>query len=155
MVDQSKLNEVLAYVNRYNEENGFPPTVRDICAALGIKSTATAYSYINRLREAGLLNKADRKKRAVSLVGSDTVKVPLVGTVTAGQPILAMESFERFYSLPAEEFHGEELFLLRVHGDSMIEAGIFDGDKVVVRKQESAENGDIVVALFDDGVEVA
>lgn len=153
MVDQSKLNEVLAYVNRYNEENGFPPTVRDICAALGIKSTATAYSYINRLREAGLLNKADRKKRAVSLVGSDTVKVPLVGTVTAGQPILAMESFERFYSLPAEEFHGEELFLLRVYGDSMIEAGIFDGDKVVVRKQESAENGDIVVALFDDGVE--
>lgn len=153
MVDQSKLNEVLAYVNRYNEDNGFPPTVRDICAALGIKSTATAYSYINRLREAGLLNKADRKKRAVSLVGSDTVKVPLVGTVTAGQPILAMESFERFYSLPAEEFHGEELFLLRVHGDSMIEAGIFDGDKVVVRKQESAENGDIVVALFDDGVE--
>ena len=129
------------------------PTVRDICAALGIKSTATAYSYINRLREAGLLNKADRKKRAVSLVGSDTVKVPLVGTVTAGQPILAMESFERFYSIPAEEFHGEELFLLRVHGDSMIEAGIFDGDKVVVRKQESAENGDIVVALFDDGVE--
>lgn len=153
MVDQNKLNEVLSYVNHYNEENGFPPTVRDICSALGIKSTATAYSYINRLREAGFLNKADRKKRAVSLVGSDVVKVPLVGTVTAGQPILAVENFESFYTLPSAEFHGDGLFLLRVKGESMVEAGIYDGDKVVVRKQESAENGDIVVALFDDGVE--
>ena len=153
MIDQNKLNDVLSYVNRYNEENGFPPTVRDICGALGIKSTATAYSYINRLREAGFLNKADRKKRAVSLVGSDTVKVPLVGTVTAGQPILAVENYESFYALPSAEFHGDGLFLLRVKGESMIEAGIFDGDKVVVRKQESAENGDIVVALFDDGIE--
>ncbi len=153
MVDQSKLNDVLSYVNKFNEENGFPPTVRDICSALGIKSTATAYSYINRLREAGFLHKADRKKRAVSVVGSDTIKVPLVGTVTAGQPILAVENFEQFYTLPAAEFHGEDLFLLRVRGESMIEAGIFDGDKVVVRKQDEAENGDIVVALFDDGIE--
>ena len=153
MIGQNKLNEVLSYVNRYNEENGFPPTVRDICSALGIKSTATAYSYINRLREAGLLNKADKKKRAVSLVGSDIVKIPLIGTVTAGQPILAVENYESFYTLPAAEFHGDGLFLLRVRGESMIDAGIFDGDKVVVRKQESAENGDIVVALFDDGVE--
>lgn len=153
MIAQNKLNEVLSYVNRYNEENGFPPTVRDICSALGIKSTATAYSYINRLREAGLLNKADKKKRAVSLVGSDIVKIPLIGTVTAGQPILAVENYESFYTLPAAEFHGDRLFLLRVRGESMIDAGIFDGDKVVVRKQESAENGDIVVALFDDGVE--
>ena len=153
MIAQNKLNEVLSYVNRYNEENGFPPTVRDICSALGIKSTATAYSYINRLREAGLLNKADKKQRAVSLVGSDIVKIPLIGTVTAGQPILAVENYESFYTLPAAEFHGDGLFLLRVRGESMIDAGIFDGDKVVVRKQESAENGDIVVALFDDGVE--
>lgn len=153
MVDQNKLNDVLAYVNKFNEENGFPPTVRDICSALGIKSTATAYSYINRLREAGLLNKADRKKRAVSVVGSDTIKVPLVGTVTAGQPILAVENFEQFYSLPSAEFHGDGLFLLRVRGESMIDAGIYDGDKVVVRKQDEAENGDIVVALFDDGIE--
>ena len=153
MVDQNKLNEVLSYVNRYNAENGFPPTVRDICSALSIKSTATAYSYINRLREAGLLNKKKKKKRAVSLVGSDIVKVPLIGTVTAGQPILAVENYESFYTLPSAEFHGEGLFLLRVRGESMIEAGIFDGDKVVVRKQETAENGDIVVALFDDGVE--
>ena len=150
MIAQNKLNEVLSYVNRYNEENGFPPTVRDICSALGIKSTATAYSYINRLREAGLLNKADKKKRAVSLVGSDIVKIPLIGTVTAGQPILAVENYESFYTLPAAEFHGDGLFLLRVRGESMIDAGIFDGDKVVVRKQESAENGDIVVMQIDN-----
>ena len=139
MIDQNKLNDVLSYVNRYNEENGFPPTVRDICGALGIKSTATAYSYINRLREAGLLNKADGKKRAVALVGSDTVKVPLVGTVTAGQPILAVENYESFYALPSAEFHGDGLFLLRVRGESMIDAGILSGDIVVREKVESPE----------------
>ncbi len=153
MVDKSKLDEVLNYINRYSEENGFPPTVRDICGDLGIKSTATAYSYVNRLREMGLLNKADNKKRAVALNTGDSVKVPLIGTVTAGQPILAVENYEGYYSLPSAEFKGDGLFLLRVHGDSMIEAGIFDGDKIIVRKQETAENGDIVVAMFDDGVE--
>lgn len=151
MIDQKKLEEVVRYIDRYCEENGFPPTVRDMCRDLGIKSTATAYSYINRLKEQGYLNKADRKKRAVSVRNASTVKAPLIGTVTAGQPILAQENFEEMYSLPAAEFHGEDLFLLRVSGESMIEAGIFDGDKVVVKKQETAENGDIVVALFDDG----
>lgn len=153
MLDKRKLDEVMAYINRYCEENGFPPTVRDMCADLGIKSTATAYSYVNRLREMGLLNKADKKKRAVTLNTYDTVKVPLIGTVTAGQPILAVENYEGYYALPAAEFKGDDLFMLRVHGDSMIEAGIFDGDKIVVRRQENAENGDIVVAMFDDGIE--
>lgn len=153
MIDQRKLDEVLSYINRYSEENGFPPTVRDICRDLGIKSTATAYSYINRLKDKGLLNKADKKKRAVSLRAGASVKIPLVGTVTAGSPIFAHENFEDFYTLPVAEFQGDDLFMLRVSGESMIEAGILDGDKVVVRKQESAENGDIVVAMFDDGVE--
>ena len=132
MIDQKKLEEVVRYIDRYCEENGFPPTVRDMCRDLGIRSTATAYSYVNRLREQGYLNKADRKKRAVSVRSSATVKAPLVGVVTAGQPILAQENFEDMYTLPAAEFRGEDLFLLRVSGDSMIEAGIFDGDKVVV-----------------------
>ncbi len=152
MIDQKKLEEVVRYIDRYCEENGFPPTVRDMCRDLGIRSTATAYSYVNRLREQGYLNKADRKKRAVSVRSSATVKAPLVGVVTAGQPILAQENFEDMYTLPAAEFRGEDLFLLRVSGDSMIEAGIFDGDKVVVKKQDAAENGDIVVAMFDDGM---
>ncbi len=153
MIDQKKLEEVVRYIDRYCDENGFPPTVRDMCRDLGIKSTATAYSYVNRLREQGYLNKADKKKRAVSVRSSSTVKAPLIGTVTAGQPILAQENFEDMYTLPAAEFCGDDLFLLRVSGESMIEAGIFDGDKVVVKKQDTAENGDIVVALFNDGVD--
>ena len=154
MLDQKKLYDVLDFINQYGEENGFPPTIRDICGKLGIKSTATAYSYVNRLNSMGLLNKADNKKRAVALKSGDAVKVPLIGTVTAGQPIFAVENFDGYYSLPTAEFKGDDLFLLRVFGDSMIEAGIFSGDKIVVRKQSTAENGDIVVAMFDeDGTE--
>ena len=152
MLDKRKLDEVLEFINRYNDENGFPPTVREICKELGIKSTATVYDYINRLRAMGHLNKAENKKRAVTVRNSGRVNVPLVGTVTAGQPILATENYEGYYTLPSSEFKGD-LFMLTVRGDSMIEAGILNGDKIVVRKQESAENGDIVVAMFNDGVE--
>lgn len=153
MLNDNKLMVVLNYINQYVKEYGFAPSVRDICRDLGIKSTATAYSYINRLKDMGYLQKADKKKRAVAISGGDSVKVPLIGAVTAGQPILARENFEGFYSLPAAEFAGEDLFMLRVHGESMIDAGIFDGDKIVVKKQETAENGDIVVAMFDDGID--
>ena len=152
MIKENKLLKVLDYINRYIEENGFAPTVRDMCRDLGIKSTATAYDYINRLRDKGYLEKAENKKRAVTVRRGGTINVPLVGTVTAVQPILAVENFEGYYPLPASEFRGEDLFLLRVSGESMIDAGIFDGDKIIVKKQETAENGDIVVALFDDGV---
>lgn len=152
MLDKRKLDEVLEFINRYNDENGFPPTVREICKELGIKSTATVYDYINRLRAMGHLNKAENKKRAVTVRNSGSISVPLVGTVTAGQPILATENYEGYYALPSSEFKGD-LFMLTVKGDSMIEAGILNGDKIVVRKQENAENGDIVVAMFNDGVE--
>ena len=153
MLDKRKLDAVLQFINRYTDENGFPPTVRDICAELQIKSTATAYDYVNRLKEMGYLQKTAGKNRAVSLASSNTERVPLIGTVTAGAPILAAENYEGYYTLPTAEFSGEDLFLLTVKGDSMIEAGIFNGDKIVVRKQSSAENGDIVVAMFDDGIE--
>ena len=152
MLDQNKLYAVLDFINDYCDSYGFPPTVRDICRELGIKSTATASDYINRLRDMGHLEKTNNKKRAVALKRGEMVNVPLIGTVTAGQPIFATENFEGYYPLPTSEFKGEDLFLLRVHGDSMIEAGILDGDKIVVRKQQTAENGDIVVALFDDGI---
>ncbi len=152
MLDQKKLFAVLDFINDYCDENGFPPTVRDMCKELGIKSTATAYDYVNRLRDLGYLEKANNKKRAVALKRGDTVNVPLIGTVTAGQPIFATENFEGYYPLPSEEFKGDDLFLLRVHGESMINAGIFNGDKIVVKKQQTAENGDIVVAMFDDGI---
>ena len=151
MLEKRKLDEVLEFINRYNDENGFPPTVREICKELGIKSTATAYDYINRLKEAGHLNKAEKKKRAVAVRSGGSVTVPLIGTVTAGNPILATENYEGYYTLPSTEFKGDSLFMLTVRGESMIEAGIYNGDKVVVSKQSTAENGDIIVALFDDG----
>lgn len=152
MLNQNKLLNVLDYINRYTEENGFPPTVRDIGRDLGIKSTATVYDYINRLRDMGYLQKAENKKRAVAVKsGGNMFRAPLLGTVNAGQPILAVEENEGFYPLPTAEFKGDDLFLLNVHGESMIEAGIFDGDKIVVKRQETAENGDIVVAMFDEG----
>jgi len=156
MVKKHKLMEVMNFISKYNEENGYSPTVRDICAALNIPSTATVYTYINRLCEMGLLKKAGNKNRAVSIVGNTGIKVPLLGTVTAGQPILAYQNYEGYYTLPPEVFHGDsdDLFMLTVKGDSMIEAGIFNGDKVVVHKQSSADNGDIVVAMFsEDGIE--
>lgn len=153
MLDKRKLDAVLQFINHYMDENGFPPTVREICAELQIKSTATAYDYINRLKEMGFLQKTSGKKRAVALSGSNTVRVPLVGTVTAGTPILATENYEGYYTLPTAEFPGDDLFLLTVKGDSMIEAGIFNGDKIVIQRQDTAENGDIVVAMFDDGIE--
>ncbi len=148
MLDKRKLDDVLAFIHRYTDENGFPPTVRDICAELHIKSTATAYDYVNRLKEMGLLSKASGKKRAVAVRTANAVRVPLVGTVTAGTPILATENYEGYYSLPSNLFSGDDLFLLTVKGDSMIEAGILGGDTIVVRKQETADNGDIVVAMF-------
>ncbi len=152
MLNKNKLLNVLDYINRYTEDNGFPPTVRDIGRDLGIKSTATVYDYINRLKDMGMLEKAENKKRAVAVKsGGNIFRAPLLGTVNAGQPILAVEDNEGYFPLPTAEFHGTDLFLLRVHGESMIEAGIYDGDKIVVRRQETAENGDIVVAMFDEG----
>ncbi|MDE5729700.1 MAG: transcriptional repressor LexA [Clostridia bacterium] len=134
-------------------ENGYAPCVREMCEACNLKSTATAFNIINRLCERGLLVKSNVKRRALSLP-SKSVSVPLVGTVAAGAPILATENYEGFYSLPENFFSGEDLFMLSVQGSSMIKIGMLDGDKVVVKKQETAENGDIVVALVDDSATV-
>ncbi len=148
----SKLNTLYNYIEDYVSTNGFSPTVREICKDLQIKSTATAHYYLNKLSKQGLLNKASDKKRAISIKKNaiKTLSVPLVGTVTAGSPILAVENLEGYYPLPYDYKSDSELFMLRVRGESMINAGILNGDKIIVKKQETAENGDIVVALFDD-----
>ncbi len=152
-----KLNRVYEFVESYITENGFPPSVREISSQLGIKSTATVYSYLNRLEAMGKIEKTGLKKRALSLTEKPlTVKrIPLVGTVTAGQPILAVENLEGYYPL-LPDFPGadEDYFMLRVSGDSMIEAGIFDGDKIIVKKQNTADNGEIVVALIEESATV-
>ena len=152
MKDNKKYEQVYNFIKDYITENGYSPTVREICANCGIKSTATAYQYMNKLSERGLIRKAGNKKRAVSLGKSEekTVTVPLVGTVAAGQPIFADENYEGFYALPADFFGGDDMFMLTVKGDSMIKIGMLDGDKIVVKKQNTADNGDIVVALLGD-----
>ncbi|MDE7306827.1 MAG: transcriptional repressor LexA, partial [Clostridia bacterium] len=149
----NKSEAVFDFIQKYISENGFAPSVREICKSCDIKSTATAFNYINELAEKGLINKANFKNRAVSLK-QNVLNVPLVGTVAAGQPIFATENYENFYSIPGNFFTGEDLFMLNVHGDSMINIGMFEGDKIVVKKQETADNGDIVVALVDDSATV-
>lgn len=144
---------VFKFIQKFISENGFAPSVREICKECNIKSTATVYNIINQLKERGLLDKSDVKRRAISLKNK-TVTVPLIGTVAAGQPILASQNYEDFFTLPENIFTGEELFMLTVKGDSMVKIGIFDGDKVVVEKQQTADNGDIVVALVEDSATV-
>ena len=153
---EGKLERVSRFVEHYIAENGFPPSVREICEQVGIKSTATAYSYLNRLKDMGRIDKTDSKKRALSLTDKTALKrIPLVGTVTAGTPILAVENLEGYYPL-LPDFPGsdEDYFMLRVFGDSMIEAGIYDGDKIIVKRQNTADNGEIVVALIEDSATV-
>lgn len=144
---------VFSFIQKFITENGYAPCVREVCKACNIKSTATVFNIINRLKDKGLLEKSDVKRRAIALK-SKSLSVPVLGTVAAGQPIFAAESYEGYVSLPDNFFSGDELFMLNVQGSSMIKIGMFDGDKVVVRKQETAENGDIVVALVDDGATV-
>ena len=151
---RAKMQAVLEFINEYNAEYGYAPTVREICAELNIKSTASAYYYLEKLKDEGWLSKSPNKNRAVSFKKNASVNIPLIGTVTAGQPIFAYENYEDYYSFPAGSFRGSELFMLSVQGESMINAGIYNGDKIVVRKQQTAENGDIVVALLDDSATV-
>lgn len=144
-----KINAVYNYIRSFITDNGYPPSVREICSALGIRSTASAQEYIDKLVDDGLVVKSENKKRSINLRAKcGYVAAPLIGKVTAGEPILAVENLEGYYPLPAE--FGSEVFMLSVEGESMIEAGIMDGDKIIVRQQQTANNGDIVVAYFDE-----
>ena len=140
-----KARQVLEYLTQ--RESSIPPTVREIGAALQIKSTSTVHKYLTELAAAGYIEKGDKMNRAISLPQQQSAKVPLLGVVTAGQPILAVEDIEGYvpYQGPANE-----LFALRVRGESMIEAGILSGDIIIVHRTPAAQNGEIVVALVDD-----
>ncbi len=147
------LNDTARAVYRYicqRIDEGYPPTIREICSALGIRSTSTVHRYINRLAEEGYLEKMDNQNRAIRLKGKSSVNVPLVGTVTAGMPITAIENITAYLPYVPERHISGELFALKIRGESMINAGICDGDIVIVEQRSTARNGDIIVALVND-----
>ena len=147
----TKREEILTFLQQFTQENGYAPSVREICAAVGLQSTATVHYHLNALREAGLISMDEMKKRTISLPGTHRIgHIPVIGVVTAGQPILAVENIEGYLPWDGQP----DCFALRVRGDSMINAGILSGDTVVVRPQKTAENGEIVVALLDDSATV-
>lgn len=153
--DKEKL--IYKYIVDCVTTDGFSPSVRDICKALGIKSTSTVHLYIERLKDKGYLKKSDNISRSLRPNSSETVyRVPIVGKVTAGLPITAIENNEGYYSFFSDgvSYDSDSLFALKVSGRSMIEAGIMDGDIVIVEKTPVAENGQIVVAMVDDSATV-
>ena len=144
-----KQQKVLSFLQE-RAQDGLPPTVREICAAAGIKSTSTVHAYLKTLEENGYISRQSGLNRAIRLPGESVARVPLLGKVTAGQPILAVEEVEDYVPYSGGGYQPGELFALRVSGTSMINAGIIDKDVVIVHKTPTAVNGDIVVALVGD-----
>jgi repressor LexA len=148
--------EILEYIRKQIRERGYPPSVREIGEAIGLSSSSTVHGHLARLEEKGYLHRVPDKPRAIEITEERElrrqrfVNVPLLGRVTAGSPILAVENVEETYALPHDLLASDEAFMLRVQGDSMIGAGIYDGDLVVVKPQDVAGNGEIVVALVGD-----
>ena len=152
--------KILAYIEKATLQKGYPPSVREICDATGLKSTSTVHGHLIRLEKKGLLYRDSMKPRAISVPSdhqmyrTEMINVPIVGRVSAGTPILATENIEDYIALPQSMLGEGEHYVLGVRGESMIEAGIMDGDYVVVRKQPTAYNGDIVVAMVKDDATV-
>ncbi|MGF0095371.1 transcriptional repressor LexA [Peptoniphilus sp. SGI.035] len=151
--------EILFFIKRFIESKSYPPTVREICSGCNIKSTSTVYYALEKLESTNYIKKDASKTRAIEIVPQDddilmlkkkTVDVPIVGRVTAGAPILAVQNIEDTMPLPVDFVSNKELFILKVRGESMINAGIFDGDYVIIEKTNSARNGEKVLALIDD-----
>ncbi len=154
-----KQRKILEFLKKEIITKGYPPSVREICDAVGLKSTSTVHGYLERLEKKGLIRRDPTKPRAIEILDDTTyvfkkelVNVPIVGRVTAGQPILAVENIEDTFPIPAQYLHNKnnDVFMLTVEGESMIEAGIFDGDLVIIEKVSTAQNGDMVVALIED-----
>lgn len=157
----AKQKEILEYLKSQIINRGYPPAVREICEAVKLKSTSSVHSHLETLEKNGYIRRDPSKPRAIEIIDDgfnlsrrEVVNVPIVGTITAGQPILAVENLDGYFPIPTEYMPNEETFMLKVKGQSMINAGIFDGDKILVQKQSIASNGEIVVALIDDSVTV-
>ena len=144
---------ILAFIEKYIDENGYPPSVREIGEAVDLKSTSTVHGHLNRLEKKGLLHRKAMKPRTIDVSHEDKpqmVKLPLLGKVAAGVPILAEENAEGYMQLPETMVGSGEHFILEIRGESMITAGIMNGDFVVVKRQQTAQNGEIVIAMIDD-----
>ena len=157
----AKQKEILEYLKAQILTKGYPPAVREICEAVKLKSTSSVHSHLETLEKNGYIRRDPSKPRAIEVIDDEfnisrreLVSVPIVGTITAGQPILAVENIDGYFPIPSEYMPNEETFMLKVKGQSMINVGIYDGDKILVQRQNHAENGDIVVALIEDSVTV-
>ena len=153
----SKQMEVLRFIFDRVQAQGYPPTVREIGEAVNLSSTSTVHGHLQRLEKKGLLQKDPTKPRAIDLtpagmeaLGQTATKIPLLGVVTAGTPILAVEEATEFFPIPPNIHDAHDIFMLTIRGESMLNAGILNDDKVIVRKQNTADNGDIVIAMTDE-----
>lgn len=148
--------EIYEFIKSEVINKGYPPSVREICAQVGLSSTSTVHGHLSRMEKKGLIKRDPTKPRAIELLKDSVVKkelidIPVIGKVTAGKPILAVENIEDYFPLPLEYIkNNNDLFILRISGESMIEAGIYDKDFAIIEKVSSASNGDIVVALIND-----
>ena len=156
-----KQKEILEYIKNEILRRGFPPAVREICEAVHLKSTSSVHAHLETLEKNGYIRRDPTKPRAIEILDDsfgltrrEMVNVPIVGQVAAGEPILAQENIENYFPIPTEFMPNSQTFLLKVKGESMINAGILDGDMVLVEQTSTASNGDMVVALIDDGATV-
>ncbi len=157
----AKQQEILEYIKSEIINKGYPPAVREICEAVHLKSTSSVHSHLETLEKNGFIRRDPAKPRAIEIIDDDfsllrreIVSVPVIGSVAAGEPVFAEQNIEGYLPFLPEDMPDGEAFMLRVKGESMVKAGIFDGDRVLVKKQEHAENGDIVVALVDESATV-
>ena len=156
-----KQEEILEYIKSQILERGFPPAVREICEAVNLKSTSSVHSHLETLEKNGYIHRDPTKTRAIEILDDtfnltrrEMVNVPIIGRVAAGEPLLAQQNIENYFPIPAEMMPNKQTFLLQVQGESMINAGILNGDYILVQQQQTADNGDKVVALIDDGATV-
>lgn len=157
----AKQSEILEYIKNEILNKGYPPSVRDICEAVKLRSTSSVHAHLETLEKNGYIRRDPTKPRAIeilddnfNLVRREVVNVPIVGRVAAGEPILAVQNIENYFPIPAEYMPKEESFMLKIKGESMINAGIMDGDHIIVKKSKDVRNGDIVVALLEDSATV-
>lgn len=152
---RDKQNEIYEFLKTYTDNKGYPPSVREICEAVGLKSTSSVHGHLKRLESKGLIKRDPTKPRALEIkddsIKKEIINVPIIGKVTAGLPILANENIEDIFPIPLDYIsHNQELFILNISGDSMINAGIFDGDLAIIEKCKTAKNGEIVVVLIEN-----